>query len=164
MGTQVLLTECRRRSQPWLPPPSRSRSLLPQRGSTLYGSVAPSWPLCPPSSRCGSLSRSMMSLVLLSCTESASKCIILVTPLFFFNLLATLFVVSIKTFFLFSVNTHTKHRAPFCCTPQSALFAGDGPTTAPTRRLSLAHHHGLRSFPSTGGRPTTSGSISTNTH
>merc|ERR1711890_97918 len=30
----VLLTVCRRRSLPWLPPPSRSRSSLPPRGST----------------------------------------------------------------------------------------------------------------------------------
>merc|ERR1711874_585718 len=30
--TPVLLTACRRRSPPWLPPPSRSRSSLPQRG------------------------------------------------------------------------------------------------------------------------------------
>merc|ERR1712226_1262241 len=32
--TPVLLTACRRRSPPWLPLPSRSRSSLPQRGST----------------------------------------------------------------------------------------------------------------------------------
>merc|ERR1712037_932030 len=41
--TPVLLTACRRRSPPWLPPPSRSRSSLPQRGSTPSGSEAPSW-------------------------------------------------------------------------------------------------------------------------
>merc|ERR1712071_396895 len=49
--TPVLLTACRRRSPPWLPPPSRSRSSLPPRGSTPSGSVAPSWPPSPPSSR-----------------------------------------------------------------------------------------------------------------
>merc|ERR1739838_1196399 len=32
--TPVSLTACRRRSPPWLPPPSRSRSSLPPRGST----------------------------------------------------------------------------------------------------------------------------------
>merc|ERR1711963_659664 len=42
--TLVLLTVCKRRSPPWLPPPLRSRSLLLLRGSTLSGSVAPSWP------------------------------------------------------------------------------------------------------------------------
>merc|ERR1711862_875195 len=59
--TLVLLTGCRRRSPPLLPPPSRSRSLLPLRGSTPSGSEAPSWLPSPPSSRCGSPSRSMMS-------------------------------------------------------------------------------------------------------
>merc|ERR1712080_263614 len=52
--TPVSLTVCRRRSLPWLPPPSRSRSSLPPRGSTPSGSVAPSSPPSPPSSRCGS--------------------------------------------------------------------------------------------------------------
>merc|ERR1712024_406638 len=74
--TQVLLTECRRRSLPWLPPPSRSRSLLLLRGSTLYGSVAPSWPLSQLSSRCGSPSRSMMNPDPKLFTESASKCLL----------------------------------------------------------------------------------------
>merc|ERR1712236_32448 len=49
--TLVLLTGCRRRSLPLLPPPSRSRSLLPQRGSTLSGSEDPSLPPSPPSSK-----------------------------------------------------------------------------------------------------------------
>merc|ERR1719354_483597 len=70
--TLVLLTVCRRKSQPWLPP--RSRSLPPLRGSTLSGSVAPSWPLCPPSSRCGSPSRSMTNPDLELSTENAFKC------------------------------------------------------------------------------------------
>merc|ERR1712210_254515 len=34
--TPVLLTVCRRRSPPLLPPPSRSRSSLPPRGSTWH--------------------------------------------------------------------------------------------------------------------------------
>merc|ERR1712080_481682 len=38
--TPVLLTVCRRRSLPWLPPPSRSMLLL--RGSTPSGSEDPS--------------------------------------------------------------------------------------------------------------------------
>merc|ERR1719460_1277836 len=71
--TPVLLTACRRRSPPWLPPPSRSRSLLPQRGSTPSGSEAPSWLPSPPSSRCGSPSRSTTSAAPPSSTASASK-------------------------------------------------------------------------------------------
>merc|ERR1711872_69574 len=47
--------------------------LLHLRGSSLYGSVAPSLPPCPPSSRCGSPSMSTTSRALPSCTESASK-------------------------------------------------------------------------------------------
>merc|ERR1719474_1871440 len=58
------------------PPPSRSRSSLPPRGSTPYGSVAPSWPPCPPSSRCGSPSRSTTSAAHPLSTESASKCFV----------------------------------------------------------------------------------------
>merc|ERR1712129_250963 len=71
--TPVLLTACRRRSPPWPPPPSRSRSSLPQRGSTPSGSEAPSWLLCPPSSRCGSASRSMTSPAPALSTGSASN-------------------------------------------------------------------------------------------
>merc|ERR1712113_724263 len=71
--TPVLLTECRRRSPPSLPPPSRSRLSLPLRGSTLSGSEDPSWPPSPPSSRCGSPSRSMTSLAPALSTGSASK-------------------------------------------------------------------------------------------
>merc|ERR1712079_281237 len=71
--TPVLPTGCRRRS-PLLPhPPSRSRSSLPPRGSTPSGSEGPSWPLSPPSSRCGSPSRSTTSLAPPLCTGSASK-------------------------------------------------------------------------------------------
>merc|ERR1711899_487377 len=71
--TPVSLTACRRRSPPWLPPPSRSRSSLPQRGSTPSGSEAPSWLPSPPSSRCGSPSRSTTSAAHPSSTASASK-------------------------------------------------------------------------------------------
>merc|ERR1712204_131466 len=71
--TPVLLTACRRRSPPLPPPPSRSRSSLPRRGSTPSGSEAPSWLPCPPSSRCGSPSRSTTSAAPPSCTGSASK-------------------------------------------------------------------------------------------
>merc|ERR1712098_759907 len=71
--TQVLLTECRRRS-PLLPhPPSRSRSLLHQRESTPSGSEDPSLLPSPPSSRCGSPSRSMMNAAQPLSTASASK-------------------------------------------------------------------------------------------
>merc|ERR1712008_511394 len=66
-------TACRRRSPPLPPPPSRSRSSLPRRGSTPSGSEAPSWPPSPPSSRCGSPSRSTTSAAPPSCTGSASN-------------------------------------------------------------------------------------------
>merc|ERR1711981_408494 len=71
--TPVLLTVCRRRSPPLLPPPSRSRSSLPPRGSTPPGSEAPSWLPSPPSSRCGSPSRSTTSAVPPLSAASASK-------------------------------------------------------------------------------------------
>merc|ERR1712183_1143876 len=69
--TLVLLTVCRRRSLPLLHPPSRS--LLHQRGSTLSGLEDPSLLHSPPSSRCGSPSRSMMRVVHPLCTASASN-------------------------------------------------------------------------------------------
>merc|ERR1711931_390785 len=79
--TPVLLTECRRRS-PLLPhPPSRSRSLLHQRENTPSGSEDPSLLPSPPSSRCGSPSRSTTSAAQPLSTASASKCVILLlTP------------------------------------------------------------------------------------
>merc|ERR1712058_208697 len=71
--TPVLLTECRRRS-PLLPHlPLRSRSLLHQRESTPSGSEDPSLLPSPPSSRCGSPSRNMMSVAQQLSTASASK-------------------------------------------------------------------------------------------
>merc|ERR1711992_189922 len=69
----VLLTVCRRRSPPLLPPPSRSRLLLPLRESTLSGSEDLSCLPYPPSSRCGSPSRSTMSVAHPLSTGSASK-------------------------------------------------------------------------------------------
>merc|ERR1712010_13852 len=51
----------------------RSRSLLPPRGSTPSGSVAPSWLRSPPSSPCGSQRRSTTSPVPPSSTGSASR-------------------------------------------------------------------------------------------
>merc|ERR1712212_807097 len=71
--TLVLLTACRRKSLPWLPPPSRLRSLLLLSVSTPYGSVAPSCPHCPPSRPCGSPRRSTTSPAPASSTASASK-------------------------------------------------------------------------------------------
>merc|ERR1719443_1729975 len=69
--TLVLLTGCRRKSLLLLLP--TSRSLLHQRGSTLSGSEDPSLRPSPPSSRCGSPSRSMMSVAHPLSTASASK-------------------------------------------------------------------------------------------
>merc|ERR1711874_160166 len=71
--TPVLLTVCRRRSPPWPPPPSRSRSSLLPRGNTPSGSEAPSWLLSPPSRKCGSPSRNSTRLVLESLIANASK-------------------------------------------------------------------------------------------
>merc|ERR1712168_1702676 len=71
--TPVLLTVCRRRSLPLPHPPSRSRSLLRQRGNALSGSEDPSLLPSPPSSRCGYPSRSMMSVAHPLSTASASK-------------------------------------------------------------------------------------------
>merc|ERR1712168_510179 len=71
--TLVLLTACRRKSLSWLPPPSRSRSLLLPSASTPSGSVVPSLPLCPPSRPCGSPRRSTTSPAPASSTASASK-------------------------------------------------------------------------------------------
>merc|ERR1719295_2151104 len=71
--TLVLLTVCRRKSLLLLLPPSRSRSSLPQRGSTPSGSEDPSLLLSPPSNRCGSPSRNTMSAAHPSSTASASK-------------------------------------------------------------------------------------------
>merc|ERR550517_501912 len=51
----------------------RSRSSLPLRGSTPSGSEAPSWLPSPPSSRCGSPSRSTTSAAHPLSTASASK-------------------------------------------------------------------------------------------
>merc|ERR1712098_35010 len=75
--TPVLQTECRRRL-PLLPhPPSRSRSLLHQRESTLSGSEDPSLLPSPPPSRCGSPSRNTTSAAQPLSTASASKYIII---------------------------------------------------------------------------------------
>merc|ERR1719264_2150135 len=71
--TLVLLIVCKRRSLPWLHPPLRSRSLLPQRGNTPSGSVAPSCLPFPPSNRCGSPSKSTMNAVHPLFTGNASK-------------------------------------------------------------------------------------------
>ncbi|KAH8404467.1 hypothetical protein KR222_006106 [Zaprionus bogoriensis] len=71
--SQVLLIVCRRKSPPWLHPPLRSRSLHHLSANTPSGSVVRFWPRCPPSSRCGSPSRSTTSLVPALCTASASK-------------------------------------------------------------------------------------------
>merc|ERR1712223_3365 len=66
-------TKCKKKSPLWLHPPSKSRSLLPQKGNTLYGSEDLSWLLFPPSNRCGSLSKSMMSAAHPSSTENAFR-------------------------------------------------------------------------------------------
>merc|ERR1712080_703821 len=60
-------------TRPSTTPPSRSRLSLLQRGSTPSGSEDPSWLPSPPSSRCGSPSRSTTSAAPPSSTGSASR-------------------------------------------------------------------------------------------
>merc|ERR1712241_1652967 len=71
--TLVLLIVCKRKSQPWLLPPSRSRSLLPQKGNTLSGLEAPSCHPSLPSNRCGSPNKNTMNVVHPLFTGNASK-------------------------------------------------------------------------------------------
>ena len=64
-------------------PLSLCRSSRPLSASTPCGLVAPSWPRCPPSSRCGSASRSMTSPAPPSSTANASRRTVgCVTPFF----------------------------------------------------------------------------------
>merc|ERR1712002_695729 len=57
-----------------LAPSTMKIKILPHQSvNTLSGSEAPSWPLCPPSSRCGSASRSTVSPAPPSSTANASK-------------------------------------------------------------------------------------------
>merc|ERR1712203_3699 len=93
--TPVLLTVCRRKSLLLLHPPSRSRSLLPQRGSTLSGSEDPFWPPSPPSNRCGSPSRSTTSAAHPLSTGSASKSYILLA-LFNLGFFSSLVLLSLQ--------------------------------------------------------------------
>merc|ERR1712168_861530 len=102
--TLVLLTACRRKSLPWLPPSSRSRSLLLPSASTPSGSVVLSLPLCPPSSPCGSQRRSTTSPAPASSTASASKWIsVMVYTNFYFshtiNFVDALFHVTEQIFY-----------------------------------------------------------------
>merc|ERR1719218_587511 len=55
------------------PSTMKIKIIAPPRGSTPSGSVAPSWLPCPPSSRCGSASRSTTRLAPALSTGSASK-------------------------------------------------------------------------------------------
>merc|ERR1712086_508590 len=90
--TPVLLIVCKRRSPPWLHPPLRSRSLLPQRGNTPSGSEAPSCLPSLPSNRCGSPSKSTTSAAHPLSTGSASNFSTnLLMQLFEFQLLNRLF-------------------------------------------------------------------------
>merc|ERR1712203_287020 len=73
--TQVLPTECKRKSLPWLHLPSRSRSLLHQNENPPYGSEDPSWLPSPPSNRCGSPSKNTTNAAHPLSTENASKCL-----------------------------------------------------------------------------------------
>merc|ERR1712129_281218 len=90
--TLVLLIVCKRKSLPSLHPPLRSKSSLPQRGNTPSGSEAPSCLPFPPSNRCGSPSKSTMSVAHPLFTGNASKYSTnLLMQLFEFQLLNRLF-------------------------------------------------------------------------
>merc|ERR1712121_532463 len=84
--TPGLLTVCRRKSPPSLPPPSRSRSLPHQRGNTPSGSEDPSLPPSPPSNRCGSPNKNTMNPAHPSSTENASKLTFKLINAFFVHL------------------------------------------------------------------------------
>merc|ERR1719427_2155171 len=71
--TQVLPTECKRKSLLLLHLPLRSRSLPHQRENTLSGSEVPSLLPSPHSKPCGSPSKTTMKLVHPLSTENASK-------------------------------------------------------------------------------------------
>merc|ERR1719154_11493 len=71
--TLVSLIVCRRKSLPSHHPPSKSRSLLPLSENTPYGSVAPSLPLSPLSSPCGSPRKNTTNLDPESSTANVSK-------------------------------------------------------------------------------------------
>merc|ERR1712243_478636 len=55
------------------PSTMKIKTIAPLRGNTPYGSVAPSLPPSPPSSRCGLVSRSMTSPALRLSTGSVSN-------------------------------------------------------------------------------------------
>merc|ERR1712241_548847 len=85
--TPVLLIVCKRKSPPLLHPPLRSRLLLPLRGNTPSGPVAPSCLPFPPSNRCGSPSKNTTSAAHPLSTGSASKYSNLLVQLLAFQLL-----------------------------------------------------------------------------
>merc|ERR1719427_600310 len=83
--TQVLPTECKRKSLLLLHPPRRSRSLLHQRENTLSGSEVPSLLPSPHSKPCGSPSKITMKLVHPSSTENASNFLSFLYSIFIIN-------------------------------------------------------------------------------
>merc|ERR1712241_653225 len=102
--TQVLPTECKRKSLPWLHPPSKSRLLLHLRGSTPYGPEDPSWLPSPPSNRCGSPSKNMTNAAHPLSTENASKLYIF----YYFIVFNLLFMLFDKSFILMYIQTFQK--------------------------------------------------------
>merc|ERR1711953_718705 len=76
---------------PVLPTECRSRSPLFPRVSTPSGSDDPSWPPSPPSSRCGSPSRSTTSAAPPLSTASASKCFVNFCFKFYFKIQLIIF-------------------------------------------------------------------------
>merc|ERR1712223_2273092 len=83
-------------TRPPTTPSLRSRSLLPQRGNTLSGSVAPSCLPFPPSNRCGSPSKNTTNAAHPLSTGSASKSystyLLLLLQLLAFQLLLNRFI------------------------------------------------------------------------
>merc|ERR1712147_6498 len=104
--TQVLPTECKRKSLLWLHPPSRSRSLLHQKENTPYGSEDPSWLPSPPSNRCGSPSKNTTNAAHPLSTENASKLYIY----YYFIVFNLLFMLFDANFILMFIQTFQKEQ------------------------------------------------------
>merc|ERR1711997_1189846 len=99
--TQVLPTECKRKSLPWLHPPSRSKSLLHLRENTPYGSEDPSWLPSPLSNRFGSPSKNTTNAAHPLSTENASKLYIF----YYFIVFNLLFMLFDANFILMFIQT-----------------------------------------------------------
>ena len=107
----ALPTGCKKRSHPWLPRPSKSRLLRPRKENTQFGLADLSCRHCPLFSKCGSLNKSMMNVVLPLFTENVFKfCWIFTLYLFHLNDQSYQYT----TFFVFSYTFNTINRIIIC--------------------------------------------------